>query len=208
MAPWTGRVMYRKSVWFAVCIWATLAGCRSFAPAGRATVLNDREANRDVATSSPVNIWKSCPPDLKIQQTSDSSEDETGEVIPTATNESRTAWGRPDLGSIYSRTSQSDELQRNPIIVIPGILGSRLVDDTERRVVWGEFGGNGIDPSTPEGARLLALPIEDGQPLDELTDTNKVAGTTNKIPMDAPASFKSNKNWKHDENCQVYAGQP
>ncbi len=176
MAPWTGRVMYRKSVWFAVCIWATLAGCRSFAPAGRATVLNDREANRDVATSSPVGIWKSCPPDLKIQQTSDSSEDETGEVIPTATNESRTAWGRPDLGSIYSRTSQSDELQRNPIIVIPGILGSRLVDDTERRVVWGEFGGNGIDPSTPEGARLLALPIEDGQPLDELTDTNKVAG--------------------------------
>ena len=168
--------MFRKTVWFAICIWATVAGCRSFAPAGRATVLNDRGATRDVVNPTTVGIWKSNPSDLKIQQTSASSEDDTGEVIPTATSESRTAWGRPDLDSIYSRTSQSDELQRNPIIVIPGILGSRLVDETERRIVWGEFGGNGIDPSTPEGARLLALPIEDGQPLDELADTIKVAG--------------------------------
>ncbi len=99
------------------------------------------------------------------------------EVIPTATTETRTAWGRPDLGSIYSRTAQSEELQRNPIIVIPGILGSKLVDESEKRVAWGEFGGNGIDPASAEGARLLALPMEHSARLDELTDTVKVAGT-------------------------------
>src|SRR5206468_4012562 len=93
-----------------------------------------------------------------------------------ATTESRSPAGRPDLGSIYSRTAQSEDLQRNPIIVIPGILGSKLVDESERRIVWGEFGGNGIDPATPEGTQLLGLPIEFGTALEELEDTVKVAG--------------------------------
>ena len=98
------------------------------------------------------------------------------EVIPTATTDARTVQGRPDLGSIYSRTAQVEDFRRNPIIVIPGILGSKLVDETEKRVVWGEFGGNGIDPATPEGARLLGLPLEYQTPLGDLADTVKVDG--------------------------------
>jgi pimeloyl-ACP methyl ester carboxylesterase len=64
--------------------------------------------------------------------------------------------------------------------VIPGILGSKLVDETGQRVVWGEFGGNGIDPALPDGARLLGIPMEKGVPLEELVDTVQVAG-----PLDA-----------------------
>jgi pimeloyl-ACP methyl ester carboxylesterase len=60
--------------------------------------------------------------------------------------------------------------------VIPGVLGSRLVDDASQRVVWGEFGGDGIDPSSPGGARLLALPMAEGKGLRQLTDNVHVQG--------------------------------
>ena len=170
--------MIRKSVWHVVCIWIMVAGCRSFHPAGRALVRAPSVQSREpLEVETPtVGFWQGTGTDAKLQQTSATSDYETAEVVPTATSELRSAWGRPDLSSIYSRTAQAENLQRNPIIVIPGILGSKLVDESERRVVWGEFGGNGIDPSTVEGARLLALPIESGKPLDELTDSIKVAG--------------------------------
>ncbi len=34
---------------------------------------------------------------------------------------------RPRLGQIYDREAQADQANRNPVILIPGILGSRLV---------------------------------------------------------------------------------
>lgn len=77
---------------------------------------------------------------------------------------------RPDLSGIYGQTAQSADELRNPLIVIPGVLGSRLVDDETRRVVWGEFGGDGIDPSHAAGARLLALPMAEGKSLRDLKD--------------------------------------
>lgn len=82
----------------------------------------------------------------------------------------------PKLGEIYVRSAQSVDTERNPLIVIPGVLGSRLVDDNTQRVVWGEFGGDGIDPSSPAGARLLALPMAEGKGLWELTDSVHVQG--------------------------------
>ena len=171
--------MFRKSVWFVVCMWITVAGCRSLSPAGRATVFNQPTSNRasNFESGPTVGFWQSPQAESKVAPVSADSDFESDEVIPAVTNESRTPWGRPDLGSIYSRSAQAENLQRNPIIVIPGILGSKLVDDVDRRrVVWGEFGGNGIDPATAEGARLLALPVESGKSLEELTDNIKVAG--------------------------------
>ena len=35
----------------------------------------------------------------------------------------------PDLGEIYNRAARHHSSERNPIIVIPGILGTKLVDD-------------------------------------------------------------------------------
>jgi len=48
---------------------------------------------------------------------------------------------------------------RNPVVVIPGLLGTRLVDPDTGQVVWGAFGGGAASPKTPEGMRLLALPL-------------------------------------------------
>ncbi len=39
----------------------------------------------------------------------------------------------PDMGGIYSVLAQSEDPYRNPVILIPGTMGSRLVDPDERR---------------------------------------------------------------------------
>jgi pimeloyl-ACP methyl ester carboxylesterase len=77
----------------------------------------------------------------------------------------------PQLGKIYSQAAGHLEAERNPVIVIPGFLGSRLVDTDTQNVVWGAFGGGFADPSTPEGARLAALPMDEGTPLYHLRDS-------------------------------------
>ena len=56
------------------------------------------------------------------------------------------------------------------MIVIPGILGSRLVHEDSGTTVWGAFGGGFADPRTDDGARLVALPMQQGVPLSQLRD--------------------------------------
>lgn len=65
----------------------------------------------------------------------------------------------PDLGNLYNKLAQQEDPSRNPVIVIPGILGSRLEEGNTREVVWGGFGSEAVDPTTAEGASLLALPM-------------------------------------------------
>jgi pimeloyl-ACP methyl ester carboxylesterase len=90
----------------------------------------------------------------------------------------------PDLSHIYGRTAQSDDRDRNPIIVIPGVLGSRLVDQQSGLVVWGEFGGDSINPLSPWGARMIALPMRQGQKLTSLTTPSvKAAGTLDALDV-------------------------
>lgn len=66
-----------------------------------------------------------------------------------------------DLGLIYSPSARHHGIDRNPIIVIPGLMGSRLRDPASGRIVWGAFEGNAADPRTADGARLIALPFTD-----------------------------------------------
>jgi len=66
---------------------------------------------------------------------------------------------RTTLKKVYDRTAQYHAPDRNPIIVIPGILGSKLVDDASGQTVWGAFRADYADPDTDEGARLVALPL-------------------------------------------------
>jgi pimeloyl-ACP methyl ester carboxylesterase len=76
----------------------------------------------------------------------------------------------PDLGRLYNDLAQAEDPYRNPIIVIPGLLGSRLVQQPSGKVVWGAFGLGHVDPDTPEGARMVALPMRADAPLSDLTD--------------------------------------
>ena len=75
-----------------------------------------------------------------------------------------------DLGGLYNQATQHEGPERHAIIVIPGILGSRLEDSVTGQVAWGAFSGGYARPNQPEGAKLLALPMEQGRALSQLRD--------------------------------------
>jgi pimeloyl-ACP methyl ester carboxylesterase len=89
----------------------------------------------------------------------------------------------PDLGGLYNRAARHHDKQRNPVIVIPGILGSRLVEAGSSTVVWGAFTGKFANPQTPEGARLFALPMREGAALGELRDDVRPDGALETFEM-------------------------
>ena len=70
----------------------------------------------------------------------------------------------PDFGSFYDPAAAERHPDRNPVIVIPGFLGSRLVDADSGKVVWGEVGGEYADPVamaafTGSSSRRSACPV-------------------------------------------------
>lgn len=77
---------------------------------------------------------------------------------------------KADLAAIYNAPAQQIGNDRTPVVVIPGILGSRLENRTTGQKVWGSFTYGAADADTPEGAREIALPMAKGVPLRELRD--------------------------------------
>jgi hypothetical protein len=90
----------------------------------------------------------------------------------------------PSLGGLYDRSAQHHGPERNPVIVIPGILGSKLVQRDTGRVVWGAFAGGYANPQTPDGLRLVALPMREGAPLADLTDDVQPAGVLDRTRIE------------------------
>ena len=89
----------------------------------------------------------------------------------------------PDLEVLYERAARFEGELRNPVVVIPGVLGSRLVDEVSGRLVWGAFTGDFADPDTAEGARLIALPMQAGATLAELSDDVRSDGALETIDV-------------------------
>ena len=65
---------------------------------------------------------------------------------------------------------------RNPVIVIPGVLGSKLVAASDSTSVWGEWRRNFSDPASGHGAQLFGLPMATGARLDQLRSDVTVDG--------------------------------
>jgi pimeloyl-ACP methyl ester carboxylesterase len=76
----------------------------------------------------------------------------------------------PDFGQIYNQAAQYQGIERNPVIVIHGILGSKLIDSKTGVNVWGEFGESTLSLHSQESMRLLGLPMSIGSELNELRD--------------------------------------
>ncbi len=87
----------------------------------------------------------------------------------------------PDLGQIYDRVASHHDEMRNPVIVIPGILGSKLVNSQTGEVTWGIFGGQYANPETAEGARSVAVPMRPEASLAQLTDDNVPDGVLDRV---------------------------
>ncbi len=103
----------------------------------------------------------------------------------------------PDLPGLYNRSAQHHGPDRNPVIVIPGILGSRLVSTDTGEVAWGAFGSGALNPETAIGARLISLPMQKGVPLKDLTDEVVEDGALEEISIKLfglPLSLKAYAN--------------
>ena len=90
---------------------------------------------------------------------------------------------QPNLGGLYNRAAQWRDDERNPVIVIPGVLGTTLKHPESGEIVWGAFLGNYSDPRTAEGARRVALPMQPGVPLRELVDDAETAGVLESVTV-------------------------
>ncbi len=77
---------------------------------------------------------------------------------------------RANLAAIYDTPAQQIGDERTPVVVIPGILGSRLENRETGQKIWGSFTYGAADADTPAGAREIALPMAKGVPLHELRD--------------------------------------
>ncbi|MBI3468676.1 MAG: hypothetical protein HY000_37210, partial [Planctomycetes bacterium] len=89
----------------------------------------------------------------------------------------------PDLGGIYNQAARHHDAQRNPVILIPGVLGSKLTEARTGRVVWGAFAGDYANPQTPAGARVAALPMREGSPLSELRNNVVPNGVLDRLKV-------------------------
>ena len=74
------------------------------------------------------------------------------------------------VGPIEERNISYQGPFRNPIIIVHGFLGGKLIDKKTGENVWGKFSGwESISPSA-EYFRELALPMQRGKPLNDLKD--------------------------------------
>lgn len=74
---------------------------------------------------------------------------------PACTNSS----DRSFLTLNYQRAAEEHGPDRNPIVVVPGLLGTTLRDTSSDRFIWGGFDNLSVDPKSATGLRLLALPL-------------------------------------------------
>ena len=82
---------------------------------------------------------------------------------------------------IYNRAAQNRSPLRHPVIVIPGILGTKLNHPGSETIVWGAFGGGSINPEKPAGARLLGLPMGEDRRLVDLRDDVQTDGALERV---------------------------
>lgn len=94
-----------------------------------------------------------------------------------------------DLELIYKGAAQRKDIHRNAVIVIPGIMGSRLTHGPSEQIVWGAFTRDAANPRDPEAARLFALPMAKGTPLNQLTDSVKANGALDRLKISVFSGF-------------------
>lgn len=88
------------------------------------------------------------------------------------------------LESIYGARARETATTRTPVVVIPGILGSKLVERTTGRAVWGAFQFGAVDADDPADARLFAIPMREGVPLAQLTDDIDAPDALDTVKLD------------------------
>ncbi len=92
----------------------------------------------------------------------------------------------PYISKIYDSPAQRHSPDRNPIIVIPGILGSRLEVADSGELAWGILGGGYLRHHFED----IAFPMEEGKALSELHDNLVPAGVLDRVRVNLGASIQ------------------
>ncbi len=90
---------------------------------------------------------------------------------------------KADVDAIYGRAAQEIGSNRTPVVVIPGILGTKL-DHEDGQKVWGAFKFGAADADRPEGARRMALPMREGARLADLVDQTRPTEVLDNVAVD------------------------
>ncbi|MFM1804545.1 MAG: hypothetical protein RL136_1424 [Planctomycetota bacterium] len=88
------------------------------------------------------------------------------------------------LETIYGARARATATTRTPVVVVPGILGSKLVERGTGRTVWGAFQFGAVDPDIPGDARAFALPMREGVPLAQLADGIEAPDALDTVKLD------------------------
>ena len=86
----------------------------------------------------------------------------------------------PELNSAieYEHQIRKSGFMQNPIIVIPGIMGSNITNLDNENSLWGDFGESFADPTkADENLRMIALPMQMGKTLDQLQSKSTADGS-------------------------------
>lgn len=85
------------------------------------------------------------------------------------------------MGPIEKKDCAYQGIYRNPIIIVHGFLGSNLINKKTKENYWGHFIGANALGISDERMRGLAIPMEKGKPLNDLTDDTVPDGTLNTV---------------------------
>ena len=77
----------------------------------------------------------------------------------------------------YEHQIRQSGFMQNPIIVIPGILGSNITNLENENTLWGDFGESFANPDADENLRMIALPMQMGKTLDQLQGISTADGS-------------------------------
>ncbi len=90
-----------------------------------------------------------------------------------------------ELAALHLNDHMADPRAKpRPVIVIPGILGSRLKNPDTGTVVWGKFGFGGVSwPLTGDMLINTSLPIKHGSSFEAFQDDLVVDGVVHDLPF-------------------------
>jgi len=95
----------------------------------------------------------------------------------TGSYQSFQEYKKPLYGKVAEKTVRYEGIARNPVIIVHGFLGSKLIDPKTRKNVWGDFRmSDDLEKLPPERSRSLAVPMTPGRALNNLKSSAVVKG--------------------------------
>lgn len=97
--------------------------------------------------------------------------------------QSFSSYQRPIEGELAARTAAYEGPDRNPVIIIHGFLGAKLVNSRSGEVAWGAFTGRNAFGQSEREMRDIACPMEIGKSLSELKGDTVASGMLEEVKV-------------------------